>query len=147
METNKRIFMLIDIMLTRCESTEEDFTINLTKNYIGMPVDIAETYDLDIIAVEGDNVFSEYKSLLISFTFGEDEILPYISLSYSDGYRNLIKVYDNEISRRYEERIKKIYKKSLGEQFDTLLRRCEDDFDITKAEVRNYKLEKIIEEL
>jgi len=146
METNERIFLLIDIMLKRCENDTEKFTIELTKSNINNCDDVMESYNMDIIYFDGaNNIFADSKSLLISFNFGEGDILPYISLNYSDDYRNIIKVHSPEIRNKYKERVGKLYHYSKNNQFNALLFRCEQNFEITKQEIRANKIEKIIE--
>ena len=148
METNERIFMLVDIMLKRCEQLEDfDFIINLNKSYDGSSGEnLLESYEMSIATAPDDDIFGGSNSLMMSFYFGEDDILPYISLNYTDDWQNVIKIFDKSILLKYKERIEKIYNESLSRQFDTLLLRCEEHFDITQEEVRDLKIEKIIKE-
>lgn len=147
MLTSDRILTFADIMLTKCERNPKDYNykLHLNKFYSGNDNVYDDVYELRIVATDNDDFLSSHVDLVIEFCFGGSVTLPYISLSFTDDYQENVKVHQDVVIERFRNRVVKLYEESMESQFNNILKKTMDWFDIDKSDIREAKINNIID--
>lgn len=147
MNTSDRILTFADIMLTKCERNPKDYDYKLYLNKFYSDNDNVydDVYELRIVATDNDDFLSSHVDLLIEFCFGGSVTLPYISLSFTDDYQESVKVHQDVVIERFRNRVVKLYEESMESQFNNILKKTMDWFDIDQSEIREAKINNLID--
>lgn len=144
MFTDDRIFTLIEIMLTKCEDNKVENLVNLNQ-YHNDNGTIDYVYEFRIVAGEEDNFMGGQIDYNMTFCFGESASLPFIMINYSDTWNENVKVFDEDRINKFRDRVEEIYKRSRDRQFNAILLKTMDFFDVDEYEIRDVKIKNLIE--
>jgi ribosomal protein S17E len=146
MLTNDRVFMLLDIIVKKCLLRTVEYKVNINKYY----VDSGSEYDMYELKVranaEDDGFLSSNIDLSITFCFEEKLTEPYLSMNFTDSWDSCVKIHNFKEVKRYKKIIIELYEESMHEQFNEILKRSQDYFDIDKSDIRDVKISNIIED-
>ena len=144
MFTDDKILNLVEVMLTKCENQKVDNLVNLNQ-YHNDNGSIDYVYEIRIMAGEDDGFLCNQIDYTLTFCFGDDASLPYIMMSYSDTWNENVKVFDKKRIKSLRGRVEEIYKYSRDKQFNEILEKTMDFFDIDESEIRDVKIKNLIE--
>lgn len=145
MNTDSKIFNLIEVMLQKCEDNKISSVVNLSQS-VNSEGNLDYVYELSIPAEEGDDFLNSRIDYNMAFCFGEDASSPFIMINYSDTWQENIKFFDKSRINKLKRRIEKIYTQSRDKKFESILRRTMDYFDIEESEIRDIKIKNLLED-
>lgn len=139
-----KIYMMIELMLKKCEDKSVKNSTNLNQ-YHNDSGSIDYVYEIRIDGGEDEDFMSSKIDLTLTFCFGENSSLPFIMVSYTDSWQENIKFFDVDKINKLRTRVEKIYTESREAQFEKMLTKTMDIFDIDESEIRELKIKNVLE--
>jgi len=137
----ERALILLEIMIGKCINDEVEYNVNIED--VGSKF---HTYTLNISAVSSYDFLGSNIDFRIVFSFDNENDKPYVTLSYTDTWDTLLKINSIKEVNKYKDVINDLYEASFNKNFDEILERSKEYFDINNSEIRDIKINKIIED-